>query len=50
VDTDHHHFTYTFQRFKTSQMEGILMHIVYWWGVLPMNKLFRNGMSREFVS
>ena len=43
-------FTYTFQRFKTSQMEGILMHLVYWWGVLPMNNIFRNGMSREFVS
>lgn len=43
-------FTYTFQRFKTAQMEGILMHLVYWYGVLPLNRFFRNGMIREYVS
>lgn len=43
-------FSYVFQRFKASQMEGILMHLVYWYGILPLNKLFKNGMSREYVS
>jgi conjugal transfer pilus assembly protein TraL len=43
-------FTYVFQRFKISQMEGILTHLVYWYGVLPLNMRFKNGMSREFIS
>lgn len=43
-------FTYAFQRFKGSQMEGILVHLVYWWGVMPLNKVFENGTTREYVS
>lgn len=43
-------FSYFFQRYKAGQMEGILVHLVYWNGVLSLNKKFRNGMSREFVS
>ncbi len=43
-------FSYLFKHFKASQMEGILMHLVYWYGILGLNKMFRNGMSREFVS
>ena len=43
-------FSNLFQKFKSSQMEGVLMHLVYWYGVLPLNKIFKNGVIREFVS
>jgi conjugal transfer pilus assembly protein TraL len=43
-------FSYVFARFKQNNMDGILVHLVYWYGVLPLNKRFTNGMAREFVS
>jgi hypothetical protein len=31
-------------------MEGILLHICYWHGLMNLNKLFKNGLAREYNS
>lgn len=43
-------FHYAFTRFKYSQMDGILMHLVYWHGIMPLNRRFKNGLDREYIS
>lgn len=43
-------FIYSFRRWKYHHMEGILLHICYWHGLMNLNKLFKNGLEREFNS
>jgi len=40
-------FVRVFSRFKSSNMEGVLFHMVWWAGLMQMNKKFPNGLSRE---
>jgi conjugal transfer pilus assembly protein TraL len=36
-----------FQRYKNGAMDGILQHIVFWNGFMPLNKRYEDGMHRE---
>lgn len=42
-------FIKVFGRFKANRMDGVLFHIVWWFGVMDMNKKFNNGAVREFA-
>jgi conjugal transfer pilus assembly protein TraL len=39
-------FVKLFSRFKDSNMPGILFHMVWWTGLMGMNKRFENGAVR----
>lgn len=36
-----------FQRFKNGAMEGVLQHLVYWFGYMSLNKIYQDGLERE---
>lgn len=36
-----------FQRFKNGAMEGVLQHLVYWNGFMPLNKRYQDGLNQE---
>ena len=42
-------FVKLFSRFKNANMAGVLFHLVWWAGVMQMNKKFDNGAVREAV-
>jgi len=42
-------FVKLFSRFKSSNMQGVLLHMVWWSGLMSMNKKFDNGSIREAV-
>ncbi len=42
-------FVKFFGRFKNANMSGVLFHMVWWTGLMSMNKKFDNGASREAV-
>ncbi|MEC4720473.1 type IV conjugative transfer system protein TraL [Noviherbaspirillum sp. CPCC 100848] len=37
-----------FKRFKNGALEGVLLHLCYWAGVLSLNKKFDDAAKREF--
>lgn len=41
--------TWQFRKFKMARMEGILMHMMFWFTGMGINKKFDNGLLREFV-
>lgn len=41
-------FVKFFGRFKNANMSGVLFHMVWWTGLMRMNKKFDNGAQREF--
>lgn len=40
---------YIFSGWKMKQLDGILAHLAFHWGVLGLNKVFRNGNVKEYV-
>ncbi len=42
-------FVKLFGRFKNNHMPGVLFHMVWWVGLMTMNKKFENGAVREAV-
>jgi conjugal transfer pilus assembly protein TraL len=42
-------FVKFFSRFKSNCMDGVLFHMVWWTGLMGMNKRFSNGAVREAV-
>lgn len=42
-------FVKFFGRFKAANMSGVLFHMVWWAGLMSMNKKFDNGAEREFL-
>ena len=42
-------FVKFFSRFKNANMAGVLFHMVWWVGLMGMNKKFDNGATREAV-
>lgn len=42
--------TVRFSRFKLARLEGVLVHLAYWFGVLTLNKRFTNGLVREMLN
>lgn len=40
-------FSHFFSRFKSANMDGFLFHLVWWSGVMRMNRRFDNGLTRE---
>lgn len=36
-------------RYKRNALPGSLHHIAYWYGLLPLNRIFTNGLAREFI-
>lgn len=43
-------FLYMFQRFKMTHMDGILLHIAYWNGIVKLNNAHPNGLMRRYHS
>lgn len=39
-----------FSRFKLARLDGVLVHMGYWSGVMTLNKLFKNGLVRELLN
>ncbi len=39
-----------FSRFKLARLDGVLIHLAYWFGLLSLNKVFRNGLVREMIT
>lgn len=35
-----------FKKFKEGGLDGALAHIFYGWGVMPLNKIYEDGMAR----
>jgi conjugal transfer pilus assembly protein TraL len=42
--------TMRFSRFKLARLDGVLVHAGYWLGMFSLNKLFKNGLIREFMN
>jgi len=42
--------TYVFARFKGNSLDGVLLHLGYWSGGMPMNSVFKNGAVRRYES
>ncbi|QIL84346.1 type IV conjugative transfer system protein TraL (plasmid) [Diaphorobacter sp. HDW4A] len=42
-------FVKLFGRFKSNHMAGVLFHMVWWSGVMALNKKFDNGSVREIA-
>lgn len=42
--------TVRFSRFKLARLDGVLVHFVYWFGILTLNKTFKNGLVREMLN
>lgn len=42
-------FNRFFGRFKNANMAGVLFHMVWWVGLMGMNKKFDNGAAREAI-
>lgn len=41
--------TRMFSNWKGNNLDGILTHLFYGWGVLGLNKVFTNGNIKEYV-
>jgi len=42
-----HQVVKRFQRYKNGQMDGILLHLVFWNGFLSLNDRYTDGLERE---
>jgi conjugal transfer pilus assembly protein TraL len=42
--------TWQFGRYKKSHLDGALLHIAFWHGVISLNKKYKNGLVRELVN
>lgn len=40
--------SYLFSRFKSASLDGVLLHLGYWIGAVPLNRYFKNGAVRNF--
>jgi conjugal transfer pilus assembly protein TraL len=38
-----------FSGWKNGQLDGVLAHMAYWYGLSPLNGVFKNGNMREYV-
>lgn len=41
--------TWFYMRHKRKSLDGSLLHMLYWWGLMSLNKVFRNGLMREWI-
>ena len=39
--------TWALKRFKNNSLEGIFYHMMFWVGVLPLNKEFKDALKQE---
>ena len=37
-----------FSKYKESHLDGILMHLAYWYGIMKLNRWHENGMVRHY--
>lgn len=42
-------FVWRFKAFKTTRLQGSLLHQAFWYGFLALNKKFKNGLLREYI-
>lgn len=42
-------FNKMFRRFKDGRLEGILLHVAYWIGLFPLNRVALDGLQRSKV-
>ncbi len=40
---------YIFSGWKMKQLDGVLAHMGYFYGVMGMNKVFKNGNIKEYI-
>jgi len=38
-----------FSRYKNGNLEGALVHMAYWFGLVGLNKHFPNGQTRRLI-
>lgn len=38
-----------FRYFKDGKLDGILLHLAFWYGFLPMNKIAKDGLHRKRI-
>lgn len=36
-------------RYKRNMLPGTLHHMGYWYGFMSLNRIFTNGLAREFI-
>ena len=41
--------SWAFMRYKRLALPGSLHHMCYWWGLMPLNLQFTNGLNREAI-
>jgi len=37
------------RKYKTARLPGLLQHVLFWYGVTALNRVFRNGLQREWI-
>ncbi|WP_420213501.1 type IV conjugative transfer system protein TraL (plasmid) [Burkholderia aenigmatica] len=41
--------TWFYMKHKRTSLDGSLLHMLFWWGFMSLNKVFRNGLMREWI-
>ena len=42
-------FVWMFGQYKSGELPGVLLHKCYWLGIAQLNKIFKNGLIREWL-
>ncbi|QMI49770.1 type IV conjugative transfer system protein TraL [Burkholderia sp. MBR-1] len=41
--------TWLYLKHKRNSLDGSLLHMMFWWGLMALNSVFKNGLIREYI-